>query len=309
MKILKKLDKFKLTTLPAIFIVFVLFVLMLGFYFINALPAIEKYGINLFITNIWQAAEDPAKEVYGLAAPIWGSIYTATIAILIALPLSLCYAIFVNDYAPKKLKHPLIIISDIMAGLPTIIYGIWGAFILVPLLRDYIMKFLYNHLSFIPLFNYPPLSGYCYLSAGILLGIMVTPFAAAIIREAYAMIPSVYKEGLVALGATRYETTKVLIKYIKPAIISGLILAFGRALGETVAVSLVIGNSFNLTYKLFAPGYTISSLIANQFGNAILYKYMTSVLYSAGLVLFIIGLVVNILGLYYLKRWREYVSH
>ena len=263
----------------------------------------------MFITNVWQAAEEASKEVYGLAAPIWGSIYTATIAVLIALPLSISYAIFVNDYAPKKLKYPLIIISDIMAGLPTIIYGIWGAFILVPLLRDHIMKFLYEHFSFIPLFNYPPLSGYCYLSAGILLGIMVTPFAAAIIREAYAMIPSVYKEGLVALGATRYETTKVLIKYIRPAIISGLILAFGRALGETVAVSLVIGNSFNLTYKLFAPGYTISSLIANQFGNAVLYEYMTSVLYSAGLVLFVIGLVVNIIGIYYLKRWREHVSH
>jgi phosphate transport system permease protein len=308
-KILRKVDEFKIITLPAIFIVFVLFVLILGFYFFNALPAIERYGIDLFITNVWQAAEEASKEVYGLAAPIWGSIYTATIAVLIALPLSIAYAIFVNDYAPKKLKYPLIIISDIMAGLPTIIYGIWGAFILVPLLRDHIMKFLYEHFSFIPLFNYPPLSGYCYLSAGILLGIMVTPFAAAIIREAYAMIPSVYKEGLVALGATRYETTKVLIKYIRPAIISGLILAFGRALGETVAVSLVIGNSFNLTYKLFAPGYTISSLIANQFGNAVLYEYMTSVLYSAGLVLFVIGLVVNIIGIYYLKRWREHVSH
>ena len=308
-KILRKVDEFKIITLPAIFIVFILFVLILGFYFFNALPAIERYGIDLFIKNVWKAAEEPAKEVYGLAAPIWGSIYTATIAVLIALPLSIAYAIFVNDYAPKKLKYPLIIISDIMAGLPTIIYGIWGAFILVPLLRDHIMKFLYEHFSFIPLFNYPPLSGYCYLSAGILLGIMVTPFAAAIIREAYAMIPSVYKEGLVALGATRYETTKVLIKYIRPAIISGLILAFGRALGETVAVSLVIGNSFNLTYKLFAPGYTISSLIANQFGNAVLYEYMTSVLYSAGLVLFVIGLVVNIIGIYYLKRWREHVSH
>ncbi|MEO2117323.1 MAG: phosphate ABC transporter permease subunit PstC [Methanocaldococcus sp.] len=308
-KLLRKVDEFKIITLPAIFIVFILFVLILGFYFFNALPAIERYGIDLFITNVWKAAEEPAKEIYGLAAPIWGSIYTATIAVLIALPLSICYAIFVNDYAPKKLKYPLIIISDIMAGLPTIIYGIWGAFILVPLLRDHIMKFLYEHFSFIPLFNYPPLSGYCYLSAGILLGIMVTPFAAAIIREAYAMIPSVYKEGLVALGATRYETTKVLIKYIRPAIISGLILAFGRALGETVAVSLVIGNSFNLTYKLFAPGYTISSLIANQFGNAVLYEYMTSVLYSAGLVLFVVGLIVNIIGLYYLKRWREHVSH
>ncbi|ADC70298.1 phosphate ABC transporter, inner membrane subunit PstC [Methanocaldococcus sp. FS406-22] len=308
-KMLKKVDEFKIITLPAIFIVFILFVLILGFYFFNALPAIERYGIDLFITNVWQAAEEASKEVYGLAAPIWGSIYTATIAVLIALPLSLAYAIFVNDYAPKKLKYPLIVISDIMAGLPTIIYGIWGAFILVPLLRDHVMKFLYEHFSFIPLFNYPPLSGYCYLSAGILLGIMVTPFAAAIIREAYAMIPSVYKEGLVALGATRYETTKVLIKYIRPAIISGLILAFGRALGETVAVSLVIGNSFNLTYKLFAPGYTISSLIANQLGNAVLYEYMTSVLYAAGLVLFVIGLVINIIGIYYLKRWREHVSH
>ncbi|WP_457611707.1 phosphate ABC transporter permease subunit PstC [Methanocaldococcus sp.] len=308
-RVIKKLDSFKLITLPAIIIVFLIFVSMLIVYFINAYPAIAKYGIDLFIKNVWFASEEASKEVYGLAAPIWGSIYTATIAVCVALPLAIGYAIFVNDYAPKPLKYPLIIISDIMAGLPTIIYGIWGAFILVPILRDTVMKFLYEHFSFIPLFNYPPLSGYSYFAAGILLGIMVTPFAAAIIREAYAMIPRVYREGLVALGATRYETTKVLISYIKPAIISGFILAFGRALGETVAVSLVIGNSFNLTYKLFAPGYTISSLIANQFGNAALYKYMTSVLYAAGLVLFVIGLIVNIIGIYLLKRWREHVQH
>ncbi|WP_456418909.1 phosphate ABC transporter permease subunit PstC [Methanocaldococcus infernus] len=305
----KRFDEFKLITLPVITLIFFIFVIMLAVYFINAYPAIAKYGIDLFIKNVWQASEDPTKEVYGLAAPIWGSIYTAVLAVLIALPLSIAYAIFVNDYAPKKLKYPLIIISDIMAGLPTIIYGIWGAFILVPLLRDHIMKFLYEHFSFIPLFDYPPYIGYSYFAAGVLLGIMVTPFAAAIIREAYAMIPRIYREGLVALGATRYETTKVLIGYIKPAIISGIILAFGRALGETVAVSLVIGNSFNLTYKLFAPGYTISSLIANQYGNANLYEYMTSVLYAAGLVLFIIGLIVNIIGIYLLKRWREHVQH
>ncbi|ADG12679.1 phosphate ABC transporter, inner membrane subunit PstC [Methanocaldococcus infernus ME] len=305
----KRFDEFKLITLPVITLIFFIFAIMLAVYFINAYPAIAKYGIDLFIKNVWQASEDPTKEVYGLAAPIWGSIYTAVLAVLIALPLSIAYAIFVNDYAPKKLKYPLIIISDIMAGLPTIIYGIWGAFILVPLLRDHIMKFLYEHFSFIPLFDYPPYIGYSYFAAGVLLGIMVTPFAAAIIREAYAMIPRIYREGLVALGATRYETTKVLIGYIKPAIISGIILAFGRALGETVAVSLVIGNSFNLTYKLFAPGYTISSLIANQYGNANLYEYMTSVLYAAGLVLFIIGLIVNIIGIYLLKRWREHVQH
>ncbi len=308
-KLLRKIDEFKIITMPAIIIAFFVFVYILYTYFQNAFPAIQHYGIDLFIKNVWNASEDPTKEVYGLAAPIWGSIYTAFLAILVALPLSIGYAIFVNDYAPKKLKFPLVIISDIMAGLPTIIYGIWGAFILVPLLRDYIMKFLYNHFSFIPLFDYPPLSGYSYFAAGVLLGIMVTPFASAIIREAYAMVPTVYKEGLYALGCTKYEATKELIKYIRPAIISGMILAFGRALGETVAVSLVIGNSFNLTYKLFAPGYTISSLIANQFGNAILYKYMTSVLYAAGLVLFVIGLIVNIIGIIYLRRWREHVSH
>jgi len=308
-KILKNFDGFKLITTPAITVVFLLFASMLVFYFISSYPAIERYGIDLFIRNVWIAAEEASKEVYGLAAPIWGSIYTSIIAIIFAVPLSIAYAIYVNDYAPQKLKYPLIIISDIMAGLPTIIYGIWGALILVPLLRDHVMKFLYENFSFIPLFSYPPITGYCYLSAGVLLGIMVIPFATAIIREAYAMIPTVYKEGLYALGATRYEATKVLIGYIKPAILSGFILAFGRALGETVAVSLVIGNSFNLTYELFAPGYTISSLIANQFGNAPIYQYMTPTLYAGGLVLFLIGLVVNIIGLYYLKRWRSHVSH
>ena len=308
-KILRRFDGFKIITMPAVIVVFLLFVSMLVFYFVSSYPAIERYGIDLFIKNVWVAAEEASKEVYGLAAPIWGSIYTSIIAIIFAIPISVAYAIYVNDYAPQKLKYPLIIISDIMAGLPTIIYGIWGALILVPLLRDHVMKFLYENFSFIPLFNYPPLTGYCYLSAGILLGIMVIPFASAIIREAYAMIPTVYNEGLYALGATRYEATKVLIGYIKPAILSGFILAFGRALGETVAVSLVIGNSFNLTYQLFAPGYTISSLIANQFGNADIYHYMTPTLYAGGLALFLIGLIVNIIGLYYLKRWRAHVSH
>ncbi len=308
-KFFKKIDTFKIITMPSIIVVFSLMVAMLGTYLIYAEPAISKYGINLFIQNIWVASEEASKEVYGLAAPIWGSIFVAILAVLVSLPMAICYAIFVNDYAPKKIKYPLIIISDIMAGLPTIVYGIWGALILVPILRDTVMTFLHDNFSFIPFFSYPPLSGYSFMAAGVLLGIMVTPFAAAIIREAYGMIPSVYKEGLVAMGATKYETTKILIGYVKPAIISGTILAFGRALGETVAVSLVIGNSFNLSAQLFAPGYTISSLIANQYGNAALYESMTSVLYAAGLVLFVVGLIVNIIGLYYLKRWRENVQH
>ncbi|WP_087036262.1 phosphate ABC transporter permease subunit PstC [Thermococcus litoralis] len=303
-----RMDGFKAIAIVAVLVVFAVFAGMLVIYFTNAVPAFHRFGIDVYLKNIWNAAEEPSREAYGIAAAIWGSFYTSLIAVLIALPLSISYSIFVVDYAPKRLKNVIIILSDVMAGLPTIIYGIWGAFVLVPLLRDYVMQFLYDHLSFIPLFSYPPITGYSYLSAGILLAIMVTPFASAIIREAYEMIPYTYREAAYALGATKYEATKLLIGYIKPAILSGFILAFGRAIGETVAVSLVIGNTFNLTWKLFAPGYTISSLIANQFGNAFIYEYMTPVLYAAGLALFIIGLEINIIGLRFIRRWEENVK-
>lgn len=302
---MRRIDTFKLITYPVVAFVFLLFFGIVFVYFVNSIPALERYGLGLYLRNVWRAAEEPAKEFYGIAAATWGSVYTSLIAVSIALPLSLAYSIFVVDYAPKRLKNVLVVLSDIMAGLPTIIYGIWGAFFLVPFLKKWVMEPLYGHFSFIPLFSHRPVGGYSYLSAGVLLGIMVTPFAAAIIREAYSMVPFTYREAIYSLGATRYEATKILVGYIKPAIVSGLILAFGRAMGETVAVSLVIGNTFNLSLKLFAPGYTISSLIANQFGNAFIYKYMTSVLFAAGLALFVIGLAVDMLGKRSLKRWEE----
>ncbi len=304
----KKLETFKMITYPAVIIVFILFAWMLLVYFYNSIPAFQREGFALYFQNVWRASETPNKEYYGLAAAIWGSLYTSLIAIIIALPLSIGYSIFIVDFAPKKIKDFLIIISDAMAGLPTIIYGIWGVFVLVPFMKDYIMTPLYKNFSFIPIFSYPPLSGFSFLSAGVLLGIMVTPFASAIIRESYQMIPFKYREAAVSLGLTRYETSKVLLGYIKPAIYSGTILAFGRAIGETVAVSLVIGNAFNLSYSIFAPGYTISSLIANQFGNAFIYEHMRAVLYAAGLSLFIIGLIVNIAGIYLLRRWKRNVE-
>ena len=296
-------DRFKLSLLPIASTVFGIFILMLIVFFSASLPIFQKEGLAIYTTNVWKAVEE-GEEFYGVLSAIYGSVYTSVIAILIALPLSIGFAVFVIDYAPKKLKEPLIVATDIMAGLPTILYGIWGAFVLVPILRDYIMKPLYEHLSFIPLFSYPPITGYSYLSAGILLAIMVTPFASAVIREAYRMIPKSYREGAYALGLTRYEATKILLGYIKPAILAGILLAFGRAIGETVAVSLVVGNTFNIHPSLFAPGYTISSLIANQFGNAFIYEYMPSALFASGLALFLIGLIVNIAGLILLRRWK-----
>ncbi|HIP25164.1 MAG TPA: phosphate ABC transporter permease subunit PstC [Archaeoglobus profundus] len=296
-------DFFKISLLPFCALIFGIFLFMIMVYFINSIPIFQKEGLQIYTTNVWIAAEDnPEKEFYGVLAAIYGSLYTSVIAILIALQLSIGFAIFVIDYAPKKLKELLIVATDIMAGLPTIIYGIWGAFILVPFLNEYVMRPLYEHLSFIPLFSFEPV-GYSYLSAGVLLGIMVTPFASSIIREAYRMVPYIYREAAYAIGATRYEATKILLGYIKPAIVAGTLLAFGRAIGETVAVSLVVGNIFNIHPSLFAPGYTISSLIANQFGEAFIYKYMGSALFAAGLSLFFIGLAINILGIIILRRY------
>ncbi len=296
------MDRFKAFLIPFCALIFGIFVLMLLVYFKASLPIFKREGLAIYTTNVWNASEVPKYEYYGVLAAIYGSVYTSVLAVLIALPLSISFAVFVIDYAPSKIKEPLIVLTDVMAGLPTIIYGIWGAFVLVPLLKKYVMMPLYQHLSFIPLFSFKPETGYSYLSAGVLLGIMVTPFASAIIREAYRSIPYMYREAAYALGATRYEATKILLGYIKPAIVAGLLLAFGRAIGETVAVSLVIGNTFNINPSLFAPGYTISSLIANQFGNAFIYKYMVSALFAAGLSLFFIGLFVNILGIIYLRR-------
>ncbi len=296
------MDKFKIFLMPSVCTVFGIIILMLLVFTLNSITVFQQEGFAIYTTNIWRASEVAEEEFYGILAAIYGTIYTSTIAILISLPISIGLAIFVSDLIPKKIREFFIIPIDIMAGLPTILYGIWGVFILVPSISG-IIKFLYEHFSFIPLFSYYNPTGFSYLSAGVLLAIMITPFATSLIREAYLAIPNIYREAAYSLGLTRYEATKILLSYIKPAIVAGLLLAFGRAVGETVAVSLVIGNAFNIHPSLFAPGYTISSLIANQFGNAFAYELMPSALFSAGLALFSIGLVINVAGLIILKRW------
>ncbi len=303
-----KFDRFDFLTYPAVLFVFLLFTWMLVVYVTNSIPAFQREGWNVYFTNVWNASECPDKEYYGILAAIWGSLYTSIIALLVALPLSISYSIFVVDYAPKRLRGILEITSDIMAGLPTIIYGIWGAFFLVPFLKEWVMMPVYDYLSFIPIFSQKPVSGFSFFSAGVLLGIMITPFVSAVVREAYATIPHTYREAAYSLGLTRYEATKILVGYVKPAMISGTILGFGRAIGETVAVSLVVGNAFNVSADPFSPGYTISSLIATQYGNSFIYTHMTSVLYAAGLFLFLVGLVITLLGMYVLRRWKKNVS-
>lgn len=297
------MDKFKLLLFPACATVFGILMLMLIVFTLNSAEILTKQGIATFTLNVWKASEVPEDEFYGILAAIYGTIYTSTLAIIIALPLSIALAVFTIDFVPSKLREALVIPVDIMAGLPTVLYGLWGLFFLVPIIGT-IAPILYDNLSFIPLFSYRNLTGFSYLAASILLAIMITPFATAMIREAYRSIPVSYREAVYSLPLTKYEATKVLLGYIKPSILAGTLLAFGRAVGETVAVSLVVGNTFNLHPSLLAPGYTISSLIANQFGNAFVYRYMPSALFSAGLFLFFIGLFVNLAGILLVKRWR-----
>ena len=294
------------TLLPFAGIVLSVFILLFKVLVENSLPIFVREGLGFITSNIWRPSEtDYRIEYYGILSPIIGTLYTSLIALVIALPASIALTVFVNEYVPHRFKTLIVNLIEVMAGLPTVLYGLWGAFILAPLLRDYVMVPLNNYLWFIPIFSCKPTTPSTMFTAGVVLAIMVTPFITSIIREAYESIPLSYREAALGIGATKYEYVKIMLSMIKPAILAAVLLGFGRAAGETVAVSMTIGNSFSLPTCLFEPGYTISSLIANQFGNAGFYHYMTYALFGAGLILLMIGLALNSIGLYVLRRWRK----
>lgn len=291
--------------IPFAGIVIVVFMLLFKVLVENSIPIFIREGVEFILMNEWKPSEiDPNLEYYGILAPIIGTFYTSIIAVAFALPASIALTLFVNEYLPYKFKNSIVNIIEVMAGLPTILYGLWGAFVLAPLLKDYVMGPISSVLWFIPLFSCHPTSPSTIFTSGILLAIMVTPFITSIMREAYELIPFTYREAALSIGATRYEYSRIMFSMIRPAVIAALMLGFGRAAGETVAVSMTVGNSFSVSACMFKPGYTISSLIANQFGNAEFYKYMTNALYGAGLILLLVGLALDSVGLYLLVRWR-----
>jgi len=267
-------------------------------------PALQFYGLEVFLSTRWLPSEvDPAKAAYGLLPAIAGTLATALIAVSVALPLSLALTVFIEELAPGRVRDALSSLVDVMAGMPTIVYGVWGIGFLAPALAPVYAR-LSSSLGFIPLFSCEPTGGFSVLTAGLLLAIMIIPFVFAVVKEAYRAIPATYREAALSLGMTRYEYTRLLMGMIKPAIIAGVLLGFGRAASETVAVALVIGNAFNLPLCIIGPGITISSLIANQFGEANLYPLMQNVLYLGGLVLLVLGLISNFLGILMLTRVR-----
>ena len=257
----------------------------------GALPAIQKFGLSFPFTEGW----NPVKENFGALAPIYGTLVTSLIAMLIGVPVSFGIALFLTELSPSWLKRPLGTAIELLAAIPSIIYGMWGLFIFTPLFQSHAQPFLISTFGGIPLvgqlFAGPPL-GIGMLTAGLILSIMVIPFIAAVMRDVFEIVPPMLKESAYGLGATTWEVVwRVVLPYTKVGVIGGIMLGLGRALGETMAITFVIGNAHRLSTSLMAPGNSIASALANEFTEAVGDVYF-SALIELGLILFLITTVV-----------------
>jgi len=287
---LRKIDFFRFFSLANIMILLLL-VLVITIVMYYSLPIFTgEFLVRVLLTSAW----DPNREIYGILFALGGTLVVAFIAIIISGVLSISTAFFIVEIAPYKLRPLLETIVDLGAVIPSVIYGLWGLLFLAPILRDYVMRPLTEYFPWLKDFlgTYSP-SGVSLLTAGILLGVMIYPFATSIIRESIKLIPFSIKEALYSLGLNKWEVIIQEIRFITRSILAALMIAFGRAVGETVAVAMVVGNVPNpLFYMIFRPGYTISSLIANQFLNAT--QTMLPVLYFSALILVLLGFAINL---------------
>jgi phosphate transport system permease protein len=251
-----------------------------------SMPSIQKFGFAFWRTSIW----DPVAGEFGALPFIWGTLYSSILALLIATPISLGIAVFISELCPAVLRQPLVFLTELLAAIPSIVYGLWGIFVLVPVVRS-LESSLPSALRQLPLFSGPPL-GLGMLSAALILAVMVIPFSSSVSREVLRSVPAAQREGAYALGATRFEAIRAALFYARTGIIGAVMLGFGRALGETMAVTMVIGNTPQFSLSLFAPQYTMAAVIANEFAEAADNLHL-SALVEIGLVLFIITLLVN----------------
>jgi len=257
----------------------------------GAMPALQKFGLGFLTSTQW----NPVTEEFGAAPAILGTLITSLIALLLAVPMSFGIALFINELAPVWLKRPISIAIEMLAAIPSIIYGMWGLFVFSPWFADNIQPWVSMHSSDIPilrvLFSGPPM-GIGMFTAGLILAIMITPFITAIMREVFSLVPGVLKESAYGLGATTWEVVwHIVLPYTRIGMIGGIMLGLGRALGETMAVTFVIGNAHNISASLFMPGGTISSTLANEFTEADGEIY-TSALFALGLILFLVTFIV-----------------
>jgi phosphate transport system permease protein len=251
---------------------------------------IAKFGWNFLSTSVW----DPVQEEYGAFPLIYGTLLSSFLALLISLPLGLGVAIFLSELAPRWLERPVSFLVELLAAIPSIVYGLWGIFVLVPWLRQTVEPWLASNFGYLPLFK-GPAYGFGMLAAGLILSVMVLPIIASISRDVLQAIPSLQREAALGLGATRWETTRVILSSARSGILGATLLGLGRAVGETMAVTMVIGNRSEISASLFSPGYSMASVIANEFAEASSSMY-TSALIEIALVLFVMTIILNALA-------------
>jgi phosphate transport system permease protein len=292
----------KLTLIFAI-VVFMMVILMGYEMYVNSKLSIDKFGWDFITETTW----DPVEEIYGALPSIYGTLVSSFLALMIAVPLSLAVAVYLAESAPGWLEKPLSFMVELLAGVPSIVYGLWGIFVLVPWLREEVEPFLNEHFGYLPFFD-GPMYGFGMLAAAIILSIMVLPIITSISRDIMKSVPSVQKEAALALGATKWEAVKIVLKNSKSGILGAVMLGLGRAIGETMAVTMVIGNRPIISESLFDPGYTMASIIANEFTEATTELYL-SALIELALILFVITIIINIAARLLVwsleKQWKQ----
>lgn len=297
-------NAFHFLTLAAAWTVLLLLGGVIASLIMGSLPAIRAFGLNFLTTETW----NPVTEKFGAMAPVYGTIVTSIIAMTIAVPIGIGIAIFLTELCPYALRRPIGIAIELLAGIPSIIYGIWGLFVFAPFLQEHVQPGLIAAFANVPvlseLFAGPPY-GIGVLTAGVILAIMVLPIVSAISRDVFETVPAVLKEAAYGVGCTTWEVVhSVVIPYTRVGIIGGVMLGLGRALGETMAVTFVIGNAHRIAPSLLAPGTTISATIANEFTEAVGDLY-TSALIELGLILFVITFFILAMSRYLLMRLHQ----
>ena len=253
--------------------------------------AIREFGFRFLFTSVW----DPVAGEFGALPFIYGTLVSSALAMLIAVPLGLGAAIYLAELAPQWVRPPVTFLIEMLAAVPSVVYGLWGIFVLVPWLRTVVQPFLGTTLGVLPLFQGPPY-GIGMLAAGLILSIMVIPFITSVSREVLLAVPDLQREAALGLGATRWETTRIaVLRYGRTGLVGAVLLGLGRALGETMAVTMVIGNRPEIAVSLFAPGYTMASVLANEFTEATSDLYL-SALIEIGLLLLVVTVIVNALA-------------
>jgi phosphate transport system permease protein len=255
---------------------------------VESMPAIRRFGLSFVTGQEW----DPVKEAFGALPFIYGTLLSSLVGMFIAVPLGIGAAIYLAELAPFWARSPIGFLIELLAAVPSVVYGLWGIFVLAPFLRNWVEPFLGGTLGFLPLFQGPPY-GVGMLAAGLILSIMTVPFIATVSREVLLAVPNTQREAALALGATRWETTWIaVLRYGRSGLVGAVLLGLGRALGETMAVTMVIGNRPEIAASLFAPGYTMASVLANEFTEATSDVYLSALVY-VGLLLLVVTVIVN----------------